>query len=203
MSLVYRVMYGVGFTPWDNDEVPQELANLVEGERALPAGHALDIGCGTGTQAVYLARHGWEVIAIDVVGRALRRARGRGAATGVQVSWVHHDVARLSELGLGAQTSLVFDRGCYHGLSEDERESYSRGVDEVSADGATLLLMSFERNRKPFGPAGASPDELQRRFGAAWTLVEQSPATERPPSGPMADVPLNWYRFERLAAAAG
>jgi methylase of polypeptide subunit release factors len=55
MSLVYRIMYRVGFTPWDTGEVPAELRALIEGEDALDAGSALDIGCGTGTQSAYMA----------------------------------------------------------------------------------------------------------------------------------------------------
>jgi 2-polyprenyl-3-methyl-5-hydroxy-6-metoxy-1,4-benzoquinol methylase len=87
MSLAYRLMYLVGFTPWDRDEVSEELSTLVEGQRASPPGRALDIGCGTGTQAVYLARHGWRVTAVEVVERALQRARARGEAAGVDVDW--------------------------------------------------------------------------------------------------------------------
>ena len=77
MSLASRLMYLVGFTPWDRDEIPEALSTLVDGGDALPPGRALDIGCGTGTQAVYLARHGWQVTAIEVVERALSRARTR------------------------------------------------------------------------------------------------------------------------------
>jgi cyclopropane fatty-acyl-phospholipid synthase-like methyltransferase len=199
MSLAYRLMYRVGFTPWDNDEVPHELVALVEGDNALSPGRALDLGCGTGTQAVYLARHGWHVTALDVVDRALRRARARGAAAGVEVEWVHHDVGRLSERGLEPGVTMVLDRGCYHGLSKASREGYARGVEAVAAPGTTLLLMSFAPNRKPFGPSGATEAELRDRFGGAWELVEATPATERSPSGPMADVPLTWYRFVRRA----
>jgi 2-polyprenyl-3-methyl-5-hydroxy-6-metoxy-1,4-benzoquinol methylase len=82
MSLIYRVMYRIGFTPWDTGEVPRELSALVEGAAALPVGRALDIGCGTGTHAVYLARHGWRVTAIDIVARPLARARSGAGGTG-------------------------------------------------------------------------------------------------------------------------
>jgi SAM-dependent methyltransferase len=197
VSLAYRLMYLVGFTPWDRDEVPRELRDTVEGPAALAPGHALDIGCGTGTQAVYLASIGWSVTAVDAVARPLERARARGAAAGVEVDWRHHDVARLSELALERDVSFVFDRGCYHGLAQDERDAYARGVEEVAAEGATLLLMAFAPNRKPFGPSGAAKEELLTRFGEPWRLVTETPATERSPSGPMSDVPLSWYRFER------
>jgi len=96
---MYRVMYTVGFAPWDTDLVPDELSTLVEGAGALPAGRALDIGCGTGTQSVYLARHGWHVSAIDAVRRPLTRARSRAQAAHVTVDWIRADVAGLGSLG--------------------------------------------------------------------------------------------------------
>jgi len=190
-------MYLVGFTPWDSDEVPPSLSEVVEGERALPPGRALDVGCGTGAQAVYLARHGWQVTAIDVVGRALRRARARGAAAGVEVDWRDHDAGRLSELALEPGLRLIHDRGCFHGLGSGDRAGYVRGASALAASGATLLLMSFAPNRKPVGPSGASEDELRDRFGPSWDLVEARPVSERPSRGPMVDVPLTWYRFAR------
>ena len=197
MSLAYRLMYLVGFTPWDSDEVPAPLSGLVEGEGGLPPGRALDIGCGTGMQAVYLARHGWQVTAVDAVGRALQRARARGEEAGVNVDWRGHDAAQLLELGLDPGFSLVHDRGCFHGMRDSDREGYAHGATELAGPGATFLLMAFAPNRKPVGPAGASEEELRDRFGESWELVEATPVTERPSKGPMVDVPLTWYRFIR------
>lgn len=105
MSLAYRLMYRVGFLPWDTGEVPPELTALVDGDQALPAGSALDIGCGTGTQAVYLASRGWQVSAIDVVEQPLRRARERAAAAGVSVEWIKADVTQPQDSGWHPPTS--------------------------------------------------------------------------------------------------
>ena len=90
----------IGWLPWDNGLVPDELTQIVEGPSPLAAGRALDLGCGTGTQATYLACHGWRVTAIDAVEGALRRARGRAAASGIAVDWTRGDVTRLTEIGL-------------------------------------------------------------------------------------------------------
>lgn len=195
MSLAYRLMYLVGFTPWDTDEVAAELTAVVEGPEALPAGRALDLGCGTGTQAVYLAGHGWRVTAIDAVDRALKAARRRGSAAGVDVDWRKADVAKLESEGLEPGFGLVHDRGCFHGLPPGARDGYARGVAGLAAPGATLLLMAFDPNTKPVGPSGASEQELRERFGSDWELVSATPITDRPPKGPMAGVPLTWYRF--------
>ena len=94
-------MYRVGFTPWDNDEVPAELAAVVDGDDALPPGRALDIGCGTGTQAVHLARAGWKVTGIDAVEKPLVKARRRAADSGVAVDIVARFAQGGSSCGRG------------------------------------------------------------------------------------------------------
>lgn len=196
MSLMYRLMYRVGFTPWDTGEVPAELATLIEGPGALPHGRALDIGCGTGTQAVYMARSGWEVTAIDAVPRPLSRARARADSAGVKVDWILADVARLHRLELTSGFTLFFDRGCFHGLDESQRGAYAAAVDGLAAPGATLLMMAFAPNRVVAAPAGLEQSELVGRF-AGWRLASASPDTEGEISGPLRNVPRTWYRLVR------
>jgi SAM-dependent methyltransferase len=196
VSLTYRIMYRIGFTPWDSGQVPPELTALIEGPGALPTGRALDVGCGTGTQAVYLARNGWEVTAIDAVPRPLSRARARADAAGATVDWILADAARIERLGLAPGFTLVFDRGCFHGLDDAQRAAYSAAVTELAAPGATLLMMAFAPNRVPIGPAGVEQSELLGRF-TGWQLVSANADSRRESSGPMSNVPLTWYRFVR------
>jgi SAM-dependent methyltransferase len=196
VSLVYRIMYLVGFTPWDTDTVPSELSQLVEGGEALRAGRALDVGCGTGTQSVYLARHGWEVTGVDDLEKPLRRARARAGASGVSVEWVRADATRLSEAGVTPGFGLVFDRGCFHGLNADQRVAYADGITRLSASGATLLMMCFARNDVRIAPVGADEAEVVRVFGG-WDLASSESDSGPAPSGPLRNVPRRWYRFVR------
>lgn len=198
MSLVYRIMYLVGFSPWDTGEVPAELTALAEGQGALPPGRALDVGCGTGTQSIYLAGQGWEVTGIDAVDRPLRRARARASASGVSVRWIRGDVTKLQEAGLEPGISLFFDRGCFHGLNERQRAAYASGVTELAAPGATLLLMSFAPNNVLVAPTGADEPEIVRTFGG-WELVSSSGDSGPDPDGPLRNVPRRWYRLRTPA----
>jgi SAM-dependent methyltransferase len=63
-------MYRLGITPWDHDNLADQLTALAEGPDALAPGNALDIGCGGGRDAIYLAGQGWTVTGVDVVPRA-------------------------------------------------------------------------------------------------------------------------------------
>ena len=76
---LFRVFYRLGFTPWDGHPLATSLRGLVEGDGALTPGTALDIGCGTGDNALYLAGLGWDVTGIDYVAKAVEKARAKAA----------------------------------------------------------------------------------------------------------------------------
>src|SRR5262249_62425352 len=112
MSFLYELMFLAGVRPWERGGIVPELQERAEGRAAPPPGRALDIGCGTGGPAVYLASHGWEVTGIDNVARALRRARTRAAAAGVSPRLLHADVSRLADVAFVAGGfGLVFSSG--------------------------------------------------------------------------------------------
>lgn len=100
MGTSYRLAYLIGFTPWEDQPLPPELSALVEGPRARPPGRALDLGCGRGAHAVYLASHGWNVTGVDLVPAALAKARRRATEAGVEVQFLGGDVTRLDALGM-------------------------------------------------------------------------------------------------------
>ncbi len=178
MGIAYRLMYAVGFTPWDGP-VPVPLKEMIEGPNALPKGRTLDLGCGKGTKSVYMAAHGWNVTGVDFVPRALKEARRRADAAGVKIDFHEGDVTNLADLGLAPGYSLLFDFGCYHGLKREQRDRYAAGVTTLAAPGATLLMMAFTKALPPI-PSGVSESELRERFGAwdlAWSRSNEQPGT--------------------------
>lgn len=83
-TLFYRLAYRFGRPRWDSAEPRPELAGVIRGR----PGRALDLGCGIGTDAIYLARQGWEAVGVDFVPEAIETARSRAAASGSRpASW--------------------------------------------------------------------------------------------------------------------
>ncbi|MDX3071082.1 class I SAM-dependent methyltransferase [Streptomyces sp. NPDC088354] len=184
--------YRDGKPPWDSGVTPPELVALVEGPDALTPGHVLELGCGTGTNAVYLARHGWRVEAVDLVDRAVRQAREKAEAAGVDVTVLCGDATRLDEVGVPGPYDLFFDLSCYCGIPPHRRDGYVAGLTTRAAPGARLLMFGYG----PDGPedviSGVTADELRARF-AGWELADVTPGTN--------PFPTFWFTLLRTAAA--
>jgi SAM-dependent methyltransferase len=190
-SVSFRLMYRLGFTPWDSGVPPSELIAVVEGARRLPPGRALDLGCGTGTTAVYMASNGWQMTGVDFVPRAIRAARAKASVAGLPVVFLVGDVTRLHEYSIDPGFDLLFDQGCFHSLPEAAQPAYEREVTRMARSGATYLLYAFGRQperRRRFFPKGVTPDEVRALF-SGFEVVEATPGTD--PFG------SHWYTMRR------
>lgn len=125
--------------PWDTDEPAPDLVAMVE--RLGLSGRAVELGCGTGANVVWLARHGFAVDGIDLSPTAIERARARVAAAGVRADLRAGDVLDRGLLPAGAY-DLVFDRGVLHVMEGEERPAFARRVAELLApDGVWVSLL--------------------------------------------------------------
>jgi SAM-dependent methyltransferase len=170
MLIPYQLMYRLGLAPWERRPLAATWGRFIEGTQALPPGRALDVGCGSGRDAVYLAKHGWQVTAVDLVAAAIARARQRASQEGAEVEWVNGDVSDLPGLGLKPGYTLVYDFGCIQGLPDAARRGAAAGISELAAPGATLLLAAFAPGRRVLLPRGMNEEDVTGLFGAAWTL---------------------------------
>jgi SAM-dependent methyltransferase len=201
---LFRIFYRVGFTPWDGHPLAQRLRDLVEGAgdtSALPAGSALDLGCGTGDSSIYLAEHGWKVTGVDFVPKALDKARAKAAAADASVNFVHADVTHLSQAGIGADFQLIVDNGCLHNMSDVDRDAYVREVSAVAAPDARLLIVAFPPGGR-FGVPGIDPAEMEPRFASAWSLLSAGHEQELDEArlrrgGARGETPARYYLFQR------
>lgn len=202
-SLVYRAFYLVRLPIWERRISPSDLIQLVEGPRALTPARALDLGCGTGTDSIYLARHGWSVTGVDMVPEALAIASRNAATAGVDVQFVRGDVTHLPNL-IDGSFDLLLDFGCFHTLPADLRPTYIDAVSDVAAPGAILLLYGFARPpRLAPMPAGVSREEVKHRFADRWEIesAERTTADAIQVARTRADRAFELWRFRlrRLA----
>jgi ubiquinone/menaquinone biosynthesis C-methylase UbiE len=193
---LFRIFYRLGFTPWDGHPLAQSVRDLVEGTddtTALPAGSALELGCGTGDCSIYLAQHGWNVTAVDFVAKPLERARAKAAAAGAAVDFVQADVTQLSRAGIGANFELIVDNGCLHNMSDADRAAYVREISTVAAPGARLLIVAFVPGGR-VGVRGVDHAEMERRFTPDWTLLSAGAERELDRAE---KTPARYYLFQR------
>jgi SAM-dependent methyltransferase len=181
-------------TPWDTGISPPELVAAIEGDQALPPGKALDLGCGTGTNSIYLAQHGWEVSAVDFTARALERASEKAARAGVMVKFYRGDVTRLGDLPLGGPFDLLFDLGCFHSLTPQGRAAYARGVAHLSKPGTLFLLYAFVPRKLGGRMVGVTADEVQAVFNGLFVCEQIDWGRDEPGTGSA------WYRFRSPGA---
>jgi SAM-dependent methyltransferase len=164
--------YASGETPWDSGRPASELVALVEAGR-LPAGRALDVGCGTGTNALYLASRGWDVVGIDIAPLAIERAAASGGSTRGATEFLVLDFLR--DPVPGGPYDLVFDRGCFH--SFDDAEARARFAQRVAASLAPAglwvsLLGSTEGPERDHGPPRRSARDIATAVEPALEIAE-------------------------------
>jgi len=164
-------MYAEGIPPWQINRPQPEVIQLIEqGKFESPV---LDLGCGTGDNAIELARHGLVVKGLDAVPEALERARKKTEQAGLKQSpeFVLADALRLAESGLKVRT--VLDCALFHTFSDEERKEYIRGLEAVLSPGGRLHILSFSEleTRQP-GPRRLSLSEITGSFGAGWRVED-------------------------------
>ena len=198
----YRLAYAIGFHPWEDlaEHPPfaETLLGLVardENGAGPPYGSALDLGTGSGVWGVQLAKRGWTVTGVDLVEKALHRARDRAERAEVEISLVQADVTNLRQADVGSDFRLVVDTGTFHGLDQSQRLAMGREVSAVCADDATVLLDCFTPRRRGPLPRGASRAEVERAF-PDWEVVDEVVADTEP--DPIARIFKFDERFYRL-----
>ncbi len=119
--------------PWDTGITPPELMAFVA---SRPSGRALDLGCGTGTNAITLAQYGWQVTGIDFAMKAIRLARRKAIKASVVIDFHVGDVTRLE--GITGLFDLVLDIGCFHSLTPEGKASLA-----ARHPGCSTLVVHF------------------------------------------------------------
>lgn len=156
---------------------------------------ALDVGCGAGRNAIYLAGSGFEVVGVDISPSALKWACERSASAGVRVQFLEVSLFQLPWAGVTGSFDLIHDSGCFHHLPPHRRASYRTSLLQLLAPEGLFSLTCFSpdggsglsdidvyRVQSLKGGLGYTTDELAVIFGPELVPVETCVMTEQPES---------------------
>lgn len=162
--------YRTGDTPWDTGRPSSELMRVVTEDKIAP-GRALEIGCGTGTNAVWLAQQGFDVVGMDLSALAIEKAQQRARNAGERVLFVQGDVLRPPK-EISGVFEFFFDRGCYHAVRRADAAGYVATLRGLTRPGSLgLVLTGNPREPHDPGPPVVTEEEIRAELGAAFDVV--------------------------------
>ena len=174
--------------PWDTGISPPELFEFIESH---PPGRAIDLGCGTGTNVITLARAGWDVTGVDFAPRAIHLAKRKIQAANVKGELSVDDATKLN--GISGPFDLALDIGCFHSLGGSARLKYLDQLYLILApDGFWLMYGFFKQDagQAPPGLVEADIDRITDRL----TLVSRQDGDDR------GERRSAWFLFRKTAS---
>ena len=163
--------YDRGDTPWETERPSSELQRVVAEVPLLPC-RAVELGCGTGASAVWLAQQGFDVTACDLSRVAIERARRRADEAGAAVRFLVADVL-APPAELDGPYDFVFDRGCYHVVRREDPAAYLATLGRLTRPGSLgLVLAGNSREPHQPGPPTVSEQQIRAELGPAFEVVE-------------------------------
>jgi SAM-dependent methyltransferase len=170
-AIRWNERYQSGETPWDTGHPSSELARVVS-EAAIAPCRAVELGCGTGTNAIWLAQQGFDVTAVDGSTLAIERATQRASAAGVVVQFQVADVLAPPQ-DTGGTFDFFFDRGCYHAVRRVNVAAYLQTLRLVTRPGSLgLVLAGNAREPHDPGPPVVTEAEIRAELGLAFEIVK-------------------------------
>jgi SAM-dependent methyltransferase len=193
--LIYRLMYRFTHPGWDTGVTPPEVAQtFAQGD--IPPGPALDLGCGTGTNVIYMAQQGHQAFGIDFVPRAIDKATQAARKAGVagQTRFLVADVTDLGKLGLPG-CGFALDMGCFHSLSIEKQRRYAAGLATQLLPGGRYMLYAADPRQEAGFRFGVSRRQVQEVFAPWFEIMRTKP-------GKFRDGTSTWYWMKPTAPLA-
>jgi ubiquinone/menaquinone biosynthesis C-methylase UbiE len=187
--LFFQFRYYQKKTPWDTGISPPELIEFIQSH---PPGRAIDLGCGTGTNVITLARSGWKVTGVDFAPRAIQLARKKSRDAQVKAELSVNDATKLH--GINGPFDLALDIGCFHNLGEKAQEKYLDQLDRILAPGGFWLMYGFFRPEENLSPPGLREEEVGRISTRLALLARQDGFNH-------GEKPSAWFLFQKTASS--
>ena len=163
-------VYKEGQTPWDTGVQSSELIKVLDSGIVSPC-PALDLGCGIGTNAIYLAQKGFDVTAVDISKLAIKKATAKAKEVGVKVRFMQAELPDAHILS-GEVFEFIFDRGCFHSIDSENRPHFADMLARLSRkDSMYLLLCGNAREPREDGPPTLTEEEIRETFSRLFNFI--------------------------------
>jgi methyl halide transferase len=160
--------YRTGDTPWDTGRPSSELMRVVAEDEIAPCA-ALEVGCGTGTNAVWLAQQGFTVTAVDISPLAIETAKKKAAEAGVKVQFIAGDLLRSPDIV--GPFGFFFDRGAYHVVRTVDLAGYLRLLERTLQPGELGLVIAGNAKTGRTGPPVVTEEEIRGELGPLFDIL--------------------------------
>ncbi len=170
----FELRYRTGDIPWEHGIPDVNLTEMVD-QRPIPHGKALEVGCGNGENAIWLARQDFSVTACDISPTAIAEAQRRAEASGVRCSF--HVLDFFCDPVPAAPFSFVFDRGCLHSFDtiEQRRQFAAKVYDYLERDGLWMTIAgSADTAPRDVGPPQLTAVDLLSSVEAQFEVLSLS-----------------------------
>ena len=165
-KILFRCAYRFK-APWDVGG-PQPVVEELE-KRGQIKGRVLDVGCGTGDTAIFLAQKGYSVMGIDYLPKAIELALARAKRAGVQITFRVFDAMKLDRLNQSFDT--IIDLGLFHNLSDKDRIRYKFSLESAMEPDGIFHILCFSDSQPGFiGPRRISQEEIYQTFSQGWRI---------------------------------
>lgn len=184
--------YEAGEVPWDHQLPPPEVIALVD---TVEPGRGLDLGCGYGRTAIYLAERGWKVDGVDFIPAAVQEARNRLAGKKVSGQAQFHQGSVTEMPYLQEPYDLIIDVGCLHALSDEELRHYGGEIKRLLKPAGQYLLFAHIRdeNSEEEEAKGVEENKIRSLF-SEFTLEKVDHGTTQVEDKPAWNSAWFWYR---------
>ncbi len=186
MSFLRRLSFNFWYfrtPPWDSGITPPELFEFIQSH---PAGRAIDVGCGTGTNVITLAKTGWQVTGIDFAPRAIQIAKRKLKKENIKARLFTGDVTRFK---VDSQFDLALDIGCFHGV--ENKADYLTQLDKILAPHGFWLMSGFFKPDPHLSGSGLAEADLEMISARALTLLSRRDGFDKK------ERPSAWFLYQR------
>jgi len=215
LKYFFEFQYRFGKPRWDTNVTPPEVVETIErgnigrGRMVSPTiennlqqlnrqgenvRRALDLGCGTGTNSIYLARAGFQVVGVDFSAKAIAAARDKARRENIAADFLTGDVTRLDALGANDPFDFILDIGCFHSVEPSRWKNYAAELSRLTRPGALFMLYAFSPRKMLLRRLGATSEEVKQTFAEYFSLERVEEGTDR------GEFSSAWYWFRRQSS---